>query len=160
MRTKKTADKNLIDAEIGSQEFSKKEKTMVDNTTLLQTFIPPLYYWEDVVDDIPIMMTMAYRYRGENYGLSFPIEDKNVVKINILRKKLFHIVRESLDVMFHHGVQILDSSGNINPNRINDLEAIRFTYDKNWKERVATFNGLCKIVPITKMKARELKLLV
>lgn len=151
-----------LDPETGMPMFAKKESEVEVSPLLLyqtQKFIPPLYYWETVENDKSVLMTMAYRYRGFNYGMSYPIEEQNVVRINILRKKLFQIVKESLDVMFHHGLQILNNRGNIAPEKLLELEAIRFNYDEHWRQKVAAFNKLCKIIPITKEKAKELKFL-
>lgn len=144
-----------------SMQFAKKEKTIVPSDILsgMSVVIPPVFYWEDVVDGKSCLMTMAFQYRGMNYGMSYPIEDTNVVKIDILRKKLFAVVKESLDTLVHHGTKILDVGGNIDPRLVNYEEAIRFKYDKDWDKKVAAFNQLVRVVPITRKKAEALKLL-
>ena len=95
----------------------------------------------------------------KNFGMSYPIEDTNRVKLDILQKKLFWVVKESLDCLIHHGEKVLDMFGNIDPRKVNDEEALRFKYDPLWVKKVAAFNKLCKITPITKAKARSLGLL-
>jgi hypothetical protein len=153
-QTAKTADMPVAN-------FAKKEKVDVPAEVVseMRVQIPPIYYWEDVVEGVSVMMTMAFRYRDGVYGQSYPIEDANAVKINMLRKKLFDVVKESLDVLVHHGTKVLDKGGNIDPRKVNDEEALRFKYDKTWDKKVAAFNQLVRIAPITQVKARELKLL-
>ena len=141
--------------------FAKKEKVAVPSDILseMRVVIPPIFYWEDVVDGKSVKMTMAFQWRGRNYGMSYKIEDDNFVKIGMLRKKLFAIIKESLDVICHHGEKVLDIFGNINPRLVNDEEAIRFRYDKNWDKKVAAFNQLVRVAPITKEKAIKMKLI-
>lgn len=142
--------------------FAKKEHIAVPSDILseMRVVIPPLYYWEDVNDDgTSSLMTMAFQYRGRNYGMSYPIEDTNVVKIEMLRKKLFAVVRESLDAMCHHGTKVLDGFGNIDPRLVNEQEAIRYRYDEHWNKKVAAFNKLVRIAPITKKKALKMGLI-
>ena len=142
-------------------KFAKKEDVYVPAGIMqeMKVVIPPIFYWEDVVDEKSVLMTMAFLWRGNPYGMSYPIEDENVVKKNMLRQKLFLVVKESLDVLIHHGVEVVDMFGNIDPTRVNDQEAIRWKHDPYWHKRVAAFNKLVRVVPITKKKAKELKLL-
>lgn len=142
--------------------FAKKEKIYVPPAIMSEASIriPPIWYWEDVVDGVSVMMTMAFKHKNMNYGMSYPLDgEKNVVKIDIMRKKLFAVVKESLDVIVHHGDKVLDSFGNIDPRLVNDQEAIRFKYDKDWDKKVAAFNRLVRVAPITKKKAITLGLL-
>lgn len=141
--------------------FAKKEKVYVPPAIMneMSVQIPSIYYWEDVVDKKSVLMTMAFQMFGRSFGMSYPIEDTNFVKIDIMRKKLFAVVRESLDVLVHHGRKVLDAGGNIDPRLVNDEEAIRFKYDKYWNKKVAAFNQLVRVAPITKKKAVELGLL-
>mgnify|MGYP001606683605 CR=1 FL=1 len=141
--------------------FAKKEDVAVSPDLLakMNVIIPPIYYWQDVVSGKSELMTMAFVMFGRNFGRSYPIEDDNAVKIDMLRKKLFWVVRESLDVLLHHGEKVLDIFGNIDPKKVNDEEALRFKYDTRWMMKVAAFNKLVRIAPITKEKAVELGLL-
>ena len=141
--------------------FAKKENVAVapDLLAKMNVIIPPVYYWEEVVNGKSEMMTMAFQMLGRNFGMSYSIEDDNIVKIDMLRKKLFWVVRESLDVVLHHGEKVLDIFGNIDPKKVNDEEALRFKYDTRWMQKVAAFNKLVRIAPITKEKAVELGLL-
>ena len=142
-------------------KFAKKENIAVSPELLsrMEIKIPPIYYWEEVVNGTSEMMTMAFQMFGRNFGMSYPIEDTNRVKIDIMQKKLFWIVKESLDILIHHGEKVLDMFGNIDPRKVNDEEAIRFKYDPLWIQKVAAFNKLVKIAPITKQKAYSLGLL-
>lgn len=141
--------------------FAKKEDIYVPPsiTGEMVVKIPPLYYWEDVEDGRSVKMTMAFQFNGQNYGMSYPIEDDNYVKKEMMRKKLFAVVKESLDVCVHHGKKVLDGSGNINPTLVNDAEAERWKLDKHWEKKVAAFNQLVRIAPITKKRAIRLGLL-
>src|SRR3972149_5420246 len=118
--------------------FAKKENVEIPVDILgeMKIVIPSIYYWEDVVLGQSTKMTMAFKILGSVYGLSYPIEEDNAVKINIARKKLFNTVKESLDVLVHHGKKVLDSFGNINPRLVNDEEAIRYKFDQLWNKRV------------------------
>ena len=142
-------------------KFAKKENIAVSPELLarMEIKIPPVYYWENVVNGKSEMMTMAFQMFGRNFGMSYPIEDTNRVKLDILQKKLFWTVKESLDVLIHHGEKVLDMFGNIDFQKVQDEEAVRFKYDPLWVKKVAAFNKLCKITPITKAKARSLGLL-
>lgn len=91
--------------------------------------------------------------------MAYPIEDQNFVKIDMQRKKLFNVVKESLDVLLHHGTQILDMTGNIDPNLVHEQEAIRWKHDQYWHKKVAAFNKLVRIKPITSAEAIKLGLL-
>lgn len=141
--------------------FAKKEQIVVPKSILneMRVVIPPIYYWEDVYNEKSVLMTMAFRIHGRSFGMSYPLDDTNKVKIGILRHKLFAVVKESLDVLLHHGPQILDMFGNIDPRKVNDAEALRWKYDKSWDKKVAVFNQLVRIMPITRKKAIKLGLL-
>ena len=125
----------------------------------MQVVIPAIYYWEDVENGKSVMMTMAFKIRGKNYGMAYPIDDQNFVKIDMMRKKLFNVVKESLDVLLHHGDKILDDHGNIVPDKVMDEEAVRWKHDKYWGKKVAAFNKLVRVMPITSAKAMQLGLL-
>lgn len=147
--------------ETSPTQFAQKEKVEVPKDILdsMHIIIPPIYYWEDVENGKSVLMTMAFQMFGKNFGLSYPIEDTNAVKIDIIRKKLFAVVKESLDVLVHHGTKVLDSFGNIDPKLVNEEEAVRFKHDPYWDKKVAAFNQLVRIAPITKAKAEKLGLL-
>jgi len=147
--------------EHGTEKFAKIEKLPVSDVVLDQMAvqIPPIYYWEDVEGGKSYRMTMAFKMCGRLFGMSYEIADTNVVKLDILRKKLFFVVKESLDVLVHHGEKVLDMFNNIDPRLVNDEEALHFRYDPTWDKKVAAFNQLCRVAPITKAKAVELGLL-
>ena len=154
----------IIDTNTSSKpvaNFAKKEKVVVPASIAgeMRAVVPPLYYWEEVSGGVSVLMTMAFQIHGRTFGLSYPIEDENMVKIDMLRKKLFNVVSQSLDVLAHHGTKVLDGFGNIQPTLVNDQEAIRYRLDPHWDKKVAAFNQLCKIAPITKKQAIKLKLL-
>ncbi len=148
--------------EHGTEKFSRKEEIYVPPPIMhnMRIQIPPVYYWEDVnTNGTSCMMTMAFRWGGRNWGMSMPIEDQNFVKIEMSRKKLFSWVKATLDVLVHHGDKVLDRNGNIDPRLVNDEEAIRYRFDKDWDKKVAAFNSLVRVAPITRKKAVKLKLL-
>mgnify|MGYP001614258014 FL=1 len=143
------------------KNFAKKKKIDVPLDILNGVYvkIPPIWYWEDVVEGKTVLMTMAFKIYGMIFGLSYSIEDDNFAKIAVSRNKLFSVVKESLDALLHHGKQVLDKHGNIDPRLVNEQEAIRWRYDKNWDKKVAAFNKLVRVAPITKEKAEKMKLL-
>src|SRR3989338_10042678 len=91
-------------------KFAKKENIAVSPELMasMNILIPNIYYWEDVVNGKSEKMTMAFQMFGRNFGMSYPIEDTNRVKLDILQKKLFWAVKDSLDVLIHHGEKVLD----------------------------------------------------
>ena len=140
--------------------FAKADKTPVDPSIAKAIQIPPIYYWEDIENGVSGKMTMAFQWQGLSFGMSYEIEDDNFVKKEMMRKRLFGVVKESLDVLVHHGSKVLDwSTKNIDSVKVNEQEAIRFVYDPLWAKRVAAFNKLVRIAPITKKKAIKLGLL-
>jgi len=149
--------------ENGQPKFMRKEQIYVPRPILenVRIQIPPIYYWEDVnADGTSSLMTMAFKWHGLCWGMSMPIdEDQNFVKIEMLRKKLYSYVKATCDVLVHHGEKVLDRDGNIDPRLVNDEEAIRYRYDKDWDKKVAAFNSLVRVAPITKKKAVKLGLL-
>ena len=144
--------------------FARKEKVSPDPAIVseMRVVIPPIYYREQVVDGKSVSMTMAFKWRGRNFGMSYPITDEegaSDMRKGILRDKLWVIMKQTLDVMVHHGTEALDISGNIDPRKVEDLEAIRFKYDQTWDKKVAAFNALVRVMPITLQKAVRLGLL-
>ena len=146
--------------EHGAEKFARKPKVDLNVMAGMKIKIPYIYYWEKVSSSgVSELMTMAFKIHNGVFGMSYPVDATNVVKIDILRKKLFAVVKESLDVLVHHGTKVLDSRGNIDPRLVNEQEAIRYRYDQNWDKKVAAFNKLVRIAPITKQKAIKLGLL-
>jgi len=149
----------------GMPKFLKKEK--VENINPIveskrRLVIPPVYYWEDVnsVTGTSSLMTMAFRWHDQNWGECFEIPANSTVEaISVLRKKLFGKVKKTLDVLLHHGEAVIDRGGNIHPALVEDQEALRWKHDKYWKHKVAAFEKLVRIAPITRKKAVKLKLL-
>lgn len=141
--------------------FLRKEQIVVAPEIMsdMRIQIPPLFYWETVDNGVSVLMTAAFQYHGKNYGESFPMDTDNAVMINIMRKKLIRKVTETMDVLVNHGEQILDGFGNIDPQLVMDQEAIRWKYDRNWSKKVAAFNKLVRVAPITRSKAVKLGLL-
>ena len=148
--------------EHGTEKFIRKEEIYVPPAMMsnMRIQIPPVYYWEDVeASGGSSMMTMAFQLGGRSWGMSMPIEDQNFVKIEMLRKKLYSYVKATLDVLVHHGDKVLDRNGEIDPRLVNDEEAIRYRFDQHWDKKVAAFNSLVRVQPITRKKAQKLKLL-
>jgi hypothetical protein len=160
----KTKSKIRQEAEKPVAEFAKKNDIYIPSGVMAEAkvMIPPVYYWEDVVSGKSVLMTMAFQIYGLSFGMSFEIDEavgENVVKKNMLRQKLFVRVKQSLDVLLHHGRKILDRFGNIDMNLVKEQEALRYKYDQHWQAKVAAFNKLVKIAPITREKAKQLGLL-
>ena len=76
-----------------------------------------------------------------------------------LREMLEGKLRETLDVIVHHGKQVLDGDGNIDGQLVQDQEAIRHFHDKLWSDRVTAFNKVVLIKDITREEALKMKLL-
>jgi hypothetical protein len=141
--------------------FLRKEKTIVEPSVMSEMVIkiPPLFYWETVEAGKSVLMTAAFQWHGQNFGESYEIPDDNFTRIQMLRKKLIKKVQQTMDVLIHHGDAVLDSFGNIDARKIWDQEAIRFKFDPKWDKKVAAFNKLVRVAPITRTKAIKLGLL-
>lgn len=139
--------------------LKKKDRTPVDPSVARTIQVPAIFYWENTEKGISYMMTMAFRWKGQKYGMSYEINDDNRNHIDIMRKKLFAVVKETMDVIVHHGAKVLDSLGNIDPRKVNEQEALRFWADPLWAKRVAAFNKMVKVAPITSKKAVAIGLL-
>lgn len=123
--------------------------------------VPTIYFWKEIYNDKPTIMTAAFRWRGICFGESFPVDD---TKFYNIRKKgdknrLIEKVKEALDVVVHHGAKVLDSSGNINQKKVNDAEAERFWLDKNWRNKVIALRKVMLVKDITREQAVKLNLL-
>lgn len=144
----------------GTEKFARKKVRKVDADILtgMRIVIPPIYYWEDVnLTGKSIMMTMAFRMNGRLWGESQEIVNEG--EIPRQRNNLFGKMRETLDVLLHHGDKVLDSNGDIDPRLVYDEEALRWKYDERWPQKVAAFNQLVRLAPITRARAIELKLI-
>jgi len=143
-------------------DFMRSDHSFIAKPILqdMNVMIPPLYYWETVESGVSVLMTAAFMYKGMKFGESYEIPvPNNYVKIQKMRKKLIKKVTQTMDVLVQHGKQVLDSAGNIDPRKVMDQEAIRFKYDPLWDKRVAAFNKLVRVAPITRSQAVNLGLL-
>ena len=144
-----------IDTNIKSAVTAAKKKAVVNPIGATKVFVPTIYVWEDRKNGEIIG---AFEWQGSTYGLSFDYEmdrsqrerDKKQLKIRL---------RDTLDLLIHHGRRVMDSRGNINPNAVMQVEADRYFADPFWKERVKAFRRVCRIKEITKDEAIKLNLL-
>ncbi len=117
--------------------------------------IPTIYCWED---DDKGKLVAAFKWEGQVWGLSYE-KNTNVARKNMDWKYLKDQVKETLDILVHHGKKAFDSQGNIDPIKVMDQEAIRHKYDKLWANKVIAFNKVVKFKTITQKEAYTLKLL-
>lgn len=115
--------------------------------------VPTIYIWED---EIGGLLTAAFMWAGRNYGLSFPLDQK---RKHIDKQHLKVQVRDTLDVLVHHGKDVLGQDGNVNPDKVKDLEANRFWQDPLWRNRVLAFRQAVLFKDISKDEAIKLNLL-
>lgn len=123
---------------------------------MITVHIPTIYYWIEYSLDIPVLMTAVFTYKGKNYGMSFKYDEK---RVTINKQILFNNVRDTLDLMIHHGDRAFDSSGNLHPRKVLDEEAERFFRDPLWAGRIKAFRKAVLIKEITREQAVKLKLL-
>lgn len=123
--------------------------------------IPTIYFWIDLYNDKPEIMTAAFKWRGMCYGHSYPLEKGKLafIRRKADKAKLIEFVKEALDVTVHHGVEVLDKDGNINPTKVNNAEAERFWLDQNWRSEVIALRRAMLVKEITGDQALELGLL-
>ena len=121
----------------------------------LKLDIPVIFYWED--EQVSVM-TAAFKWKGKNFGLSFNL-DSNIKRNEMNKRQLLFRVGATLDLLLHHGNKILDSDGNLNKEKVDDVEARKFWLDKDWAKQVAFVNKILRTKDITKERAKKLKLL-
>ncbi len=119
--------------------------------------VPPIYFWLDIEEEKPVLMTAAVQWKGRNFGLSFPV-DENKVRAQMASKKLITHMREIVSVLTLHGEKVLDSDFQIDPLKVNDQEAIHWKMDPQWTRKVLAVRQLTKVRDITKQAAINLKL--
>jgi len=122
------------------------------------TVVPYIYYWEELYNKKPTIMTSAVRWENMNFGLSFPVNE-NIVRRDMDKKKLITHMKEVVSVLVLHGKTVLDKFNQIDPRLVNDQEAIRWKLDSLWDKRVNAVNKLMKVKDITREEAVKLKLL-
>jgi len=127
------------------------KKTNIETSII----IPNIYCWED---DMSGKLVAAFRWKGEVWGLSYD-RVENVARRNMDWKYLKDSLKETLDILVHHGKKAFDSHGNIDAQKVMDEEAIRDKYDKIWQNRVIAFNKVVKFKMITKEEAFKLNLI-
>jgi hypothetical protein len=144
----------------GLENFAKAENIKIAPELMAQmaTLVPPIYFWFDVVNGIPELMTAAVQWKGLNFGLSFPVAE-NKVKARMDSKKLITHMREVASVLAIHGEKALDSHKELNMKLINEQEAMHWKLDPIWDKRVKAVDKLIRVKDITKQKAQELKLI-
>ena len=123
--------------------------------------IPTIYVWEESYNKKPTLVTAAFKWRNICFGESYPIDD---TKLSSVRKKgdrnrLVEKVKEALDILVHHGTEALDNDGNINPTKVNDLEARRYWLDENWRNKVVALRKIMIVKGITREQAVQMGLL-
>ena len=109
-----------------------------------------IYYWEDA-DKMNAYAKTKYGI----YGLSFYLP-QNPVRKRINKKQLLARVKDTLDVIVHHGLEVLDRDGNVNMKKVNNAEARRFWMDKDWKKKVDTVRKFIEIKEINESEAKLL----
>lgn len=122
----------------------------------IRVLLPTIYYWEDKENGT---ITASFRWKKQIFGMSYPYDDNFVKRNNFHKRKLIGLVKDTMDVLIHHGAQVLDSNGNIDSSKVHDAEAQRFRYDRLWSARVAAFEKAVMIKTISKEQAIKLHLL-
>ena len=117
--------------------------------------IPIIFYWIDEQDSV---MTAAFKWKGENFGLSY-LFSSDVKANNINKNKLLFQVGTTLDVLLHHGRKVVNSKGDVDSEMVDNEEAKRFWLDQDWAKQVAFINKMMQTKDITKEYAKKLGLL-
>jgi hypothetical protein len=131
------------------------------------TLVPDIYCWKDfdAFTKEPVSMTAAFTYMSKKFGptqfgMTYPVEKEWSKSQRVAyQRKLLRQVMDTLDILVHHGDDVLDADRNINPKKFNDKEAERFYLDKDWEKRVNAFHSVVRVKLINTAKARELKLI-
>jgi len=121
-----------------------------ENINMIKALLNVIYYWENA-DKMNAYVKTKYGI----YGLSFYLP-KNPVRKRINKKQLLARVKDTLDVIVHHGLEVLDRDGNVNMKKVNNAEARRFWMDKDWKKKVDTVRKFIEIKEINESEAKLL----
>ena len=122
------------------------------------TLVPSIYFWVDEYNDKPEKMTAAFKWRGMCFGESYLIPEKKP-KLKMWKNHLVEKIKEALDVIIHHGKNVLDSDNNINPDKVKNCEAERHYLDRYWKDKVLALRKIMLVKEITREQAVKLELL-
>lgn len=117
--------------------------------------LPTIYLWEDSKNG---QVCGAFYWKGRPWGICFPYEDTSARR-EADKQHLRTRLRDTLDILVHHGEEVVDKRGNINPTKVNDAEANRFWVDPLWRNRLLAFRKAVKFKEISKKTAEELNLL-
>jgi len=140
-------------------QFAKKEAITLTPELTEGIMVPAVYFWcSQFIDDQPTLMTGAVLWKGLRFGLSFPINENRVLA-RMDSVKLLRHMREISSVLALHGEEVLDNDKQIDLEKLNEQEAIRFKFDPLWEKRVKAVEQLIKIKDISAEEARDLTLL-
>ncbi len=155
---------------IRPKELTEQEKKIVDihkaDVNKNSIRVPDLYFWVDYnILQQPVQMTCAFKWMSKIHGLlyfgqSYKIdEDWSKSRRRAYEKRLMAFMVNSLGLLVHMGDMILDSDGNIDPQKATDETARRYFLDKLWKSRLEAFTKVVRVKAINVVKAKELGLL-
>lgn len=140
-------------------KFAKKEKFDAKVLETIESIdVPPVYFWLTIENEQPVLMTGAVVWKGLRFGLSFEVS-ANKVQARMDSSKLLTHMREVVSVLALHGKEVLDSYDQLDINKINEQEALRYSLDPLWDQRVKAVDQLTKVKDITIEEARALKLI-
>lgn len=143
----------------GLETFAKKEAVALTPELTEGIMVPPVYFWlSNFIDGQPTLMTAAVLWNGLRFGLSFPVAE-NRVQARMDSTKLLRHMREVASVLALHGKEILDVDNQLDMEKINEQEAIRFKFDPLWEKRTKAIDALIRIKDISEQDARDLKIL-
>ena len=117
--------------------------------------VPGIYLWGDKTNGL---ICGAFRWGGGPWGLCFPYAD-NAKRREMDRKHLRVRLRDSLDILIHHGEDAMKDDKNKNHvEKIRDAEANRHYLDPMWAKKVEAFKRSVVYKEISKEEATKLKL--
>jgi hypothetical protein len=138
----------------GQANFKKPDVPIIGKTpTKKKINIPVIFYWEE-----QDRMTAAFKIQGTCFGESLLLEENKVLN-RVNKQKLIQKIKDTLDLLVHHGKKILNSDGSINMETVNDMEAERFWLDKNWAKNVEALKEAMTVEVINRGQAIKLGLL-
>lgn len=118
--------------------------------------VPGIFLWSDKENGV---ICGAFRWRGSPWGICFPYAE-NKTRRDMDGKHLRVRLRDTLDLLLHHGEKVLNSDGDFDQRKINDMEAERHWADPLWARRVEAFKEAVVFKEISKTTAEKLKLLL
>ena len=151
------SDKLIIDGDVNkAKKVASGAGALLNPISDRKIRLPYIFLWADKTNGV---ICGSFRWRSKNWGICFPYAD-NLSRREMDKKHLRVRLRDTLDLLVHHGEKVIDKNGEIDQRKVNDMEAARGWDDPLWAARVEAFKKAVAYKEISKARAEELNLLL